>query len=123
MEWTANKYREEVSKPKKKNKFNAVKTTVGGKEFDSKKESQRYTTLMMLYKAGEISMPETQVRYPITINGIKVCSYVADFVYTAKGSRAVIVEDTKSEYTRKLPVYRLKKKLMQAVLGIAIKET
>lgn len=123
MEWTANKYREEVSKSKKKNKFNAVKTTVGGKEFDSKKESQRYTTLMTMYKAGEISIPETQVRYPITINGVRVCTYVADFVYTAKGSRTIIVEDTKSEYTRKLPVYRLKKKLMQAVFGIVIKET
>lgn len=123
MEWTANKYREEIAKPKKKNKYNAVKASVGEKEFDSKKEAKRYSTLMLMYKAGEISIPETQVRYPITINGIKVCSYVADFVYTAKGSRAVIVEDTKSEYTRKLPVYRLKKKLMQAVLGIAIKET
>lgn len=123
MEWTANKYMVEVVKPKKKNKYNAVKTTVGGKEFDSKKESQRYATLMTMYKAGEISMPETQVRYPITINGVNVCVYVADFVYTAKGSKAIIVEDTKSDYTRKMPVYRLKKKLMQAVFGIIIKET
>jgi len=33
-----------------------------------------------------------------------------------------VVEDVKSEVTRKLPTYRLKNKLMRAVHGIAIRE-
>jgi hypothetical protein len=49
-----------------------------------------------------------------------VCKYISDFVYLENGQK--IVEDVKSEYTRKLPVYRLKKKLVKAVHGIDIKE-
>ena len=47
--------------------------------------------------------------------------YYADFVYTDGDGKEVVV-DTKSEYTRKLSDYRLKKKMMLAFKGIAITE-
>lgn len=101
----------------KKGKFNNIQTFYDGKKFDSKKESERYKEL----KANGVSELECQVKFPIQINGVKICSYIADFTYlNERGEK--IVEDVKSEMTRKLPVYRLKKKLMKAVYGIEIKE-
>ncbi len=50
----------------------------------------------------------------------KICAYLADFTYNRNGKE--IVEDVKSEMTRKLPVYKLKKKLMKAILNIEIQE-
>ena len=47
--------------------------------------------------------------------------YYADFVYTDGDGKEVVV-DTKSEYTRRLSDYRLKKKMMLAFKGIAITE-
>jgi hypothetical protein len=60
------------------------------------------------------------VRFPIRVNGVVVCRYVADFVYIENGAQ--IVEDVKSAHTKTLAVYRLKKKLMAAVYGCEITE-
>ena len=106
-----------TKKPLKRGKFNNIITYYDGKKFDSKKECERYKEL----KSLGFSKIDCQVKYPITINGVKVCSYIADFVYLNQFGKTV-VEDVKSEMTRKLPVYRLKKKLMKAVYDIEIKE-
>lgn len=73
-----------------------------------------------LAAAGVISGLRRQVRIPIIVNGVRVCSYVADAVYVEGGRR--VVEDTKSPMTRRLPVYRLKRKLLAALHGIDIRE-
>lgn len=57
---------------------------------------------------------------PVTANGIKICVYIADYIYIENGRS--VVEDVKSAFTAKLPVYRLKKKLLSALLGIEIRE-
>ncbi len=101
-------------------KYRNTKTVIDGVTFDSKKESARYSDLKLMQKAGEISDLTLQPKFDIVINGVKVCSYVADFSYVENGVK--IVEDVKSEVTRKLPAYRLKNKLMRAVHGIAIRE-
>ena len=101
-------------------KYKNVKTILDGISFDSRKESARYVVLKLRQKAGEISDLTLQPKFDIVINGVKVCSYVADFSYTENGVK--VVEDVKSEVTRKLPTYRLKNKLMRAVHGIAIRE-
>ena len=106
---------------KRRNKYNATKTTVDGITFDSKKESQRYSELKLLEMAGKISRLKMQPRLPIKINGKKICEYRADFYYVEDGVN--VIEDVKSEHTRTLPVYRLKKKLVEAVYGITIRET
>lgn len=102
-------------------KYRSCKTAVDGIVFDSKKESERYSELKLLQSCGQISNLRTQVSYPIVVNGIKVCRYVADFVYEEGGKE--VVEDTKSRFTRTNAVYRLKRQLMLAVHGISILES
>lgn len=99
----------------------------GGIRFDSKKERDRYRELMARARVGEITTPSRQVRFAIVVAGLHICDYVADFAYHERdgltGARGLhVVEDAKSEITRKQPVYRLKRKLMQAVHGIEIRE-
>lgn len=101
-------------------KYNARKTTIDGNVFDSKSEARRWQELQLLQIAGEIRDLERQTSFDITINGVKVCRYKADFTYWENGT--YIVEDVKSEATRKLPAYRLKNKLMKAVHNIDITE-
>lgn len=101
-------------------KYRNTKTVIDGVTFDSKKESARYSDLKLMHRAGAITDLTLQPKFDIVINGQKVCSYIADFSYVENG--VTVVEDVKSEMTRKLPTYRLKKKLMKAVHGIAIRE-
>ena len=102
----------------KKTKFNNIVNYYDGKKFDSKKECERYKEL----KHEGVKDLKCQVSYKIVVNDVKICNYIADFVYIDHKGQTV-VEDVKSPMTRKLPVYRLKKKLMLAVHGIEIKET
>lgn len=111
----------------KKSKYGNIKTDAFGKKFDSKKEARRYGELLLLLKAGEISELETQKRFEMSLLSEeykfeKFFAYVADFVYKDKDG-TFVVEDVKSEITRKNPVYRLKKKALKIVYGITIKET
>lgn len=89
--------------------------------FDSRKEASRWAELVLLERAGLISELRRQVRIPVVVNGKRVCVYVADATYTEAGQ--LVVEDTKSTITRRHPVYRLKRKLLKAAMGIEIRET
>ena len=100
---------------------NAKIVTGDGQKFDSKREFRRWNELIMLERAGEICKLKRQVTFPIEMSGVKICRYIADFTYEEKGR--LIVEDVKSPFTARNPVYRLKKKLMFAVHGITIKES
>lgn len=109
--------------PQESSKHRNVKTEVDGIIFASKKESDRYGQLKILMRSGEITNVELQPKYEIIVNGTKICTYIGDFAYyRIKPTKGNVVEDVKSEHTRKLPVYRLKKKLMLAVHGIDIEE-
>jgi hypothetical protein len=103
-----------------KAKYGNRKTVVDGITFASAKEAKRYGELKLLERGEYLSDLRVQPRYDFVIGGLKVCTYVADFAYmTAMGER---VEDVKSEATRKLPVYRIKRKLMKAVHNIDVVE-
>lgn len=104
----------------KASKYRNVKTEVNGISFDSKKEAKRYGELRLLEKAGLIQHLRLQVKYPIVVNGLKVCTWIADFTYDSPTGE--VVEDVKSDITRKNPVYRLKCKLVKAIYGISIRE-
>ena len=93
------------------NKFGAVKTTIDGITFASKREGKYYADLKLMERAGEIHALELQPRFKCTVNGVKVCSYVADFAFREKDGR-YRVWDVKGVET---PVFKLKKKLMKAV--------
>ena len=105
---------------KKSSKFGAKKTIVDGITFDSKWESERYGQLRAMERGGIVTDLELQVKYDIVINDIKICKYIADFVYKEEspdGEIKEIVEDAKGFET---PEFKLKKKLMKAVHGIDI---
>lgn len=91
--------------------------------FASKKEARRSQELELLVKAGEISHLERQVKFELIPKqeGERAVSYVADFVY--RMGKARIVEDTKSESTRKNREYVIKRKLMLYHRNIRILET
>jgi hypothetical protein len=102
-------------------KYGNRKTVVGDITFDSAKEARRWGELQLLQRAGRICHLARQVPYPIVINGVTICKFIADFAYSENGDS--VCEDVKSDFTRKLPVYRLKAKLMKAVHGITVRET
>jgi Xaa-Pro aminopeptidase len=102
----------------KRSKYGNRKTVVDGITFDSIRESKRFGELSLMQEAGLISGLELQQSFDLIVNGMKICRYVADFVYTEKTRR--IVEDVKGVKT---PSYTLKKKLMLACHGITIRET
>ena len=100
------------------NKYRAVKTEVDGIVFDSKREAARYMELMLMQRAGEIKRLELQPKYDCIVNGRKICTYRADFRYSTNENS--IVEDVKG---MKTPVYKLKKKLVEALYpGVIIQE-
>ena len=101
-----------------KSKYKNEKVVQDGFKFDSKKEALRYLELKNNPLVRDLQL---QKKFDFVVNNQKVCSYIADFVYrTVVGE--MIVEDTKSEHTRKLPVYRIKNKLMKAIYNIEIQE-
>jgi hypothetical protein len=104
---------------KSPSKYRNRKCEVDGIAFDSRKEAARWVELLALESAGAIQALRRQVRIPLVVNGVRVAVYVADFVYVAGGRR--VIEDVKSAFTRKLPVYRLKKKIL-AAQGVEITE-
>jgi predicted polyphosphate/ATP-dependent NAD kinase len=114
--------------PAKRSKFNNVKVDQDGQLFDSRKEATRWRELEQLAAAGVIQDLKRQVRY-ILAPAVHLAGeakkkaalrYYADFTYIENGQ--LVVEDAKSEPTRKLASYRNKKHLMATVHGIHIKE-
>lgn len=114
-----------IGKKKAGNKYLNRKVTVGNITFDSKKEAERWQTLKCAESGGMIRNLQRQVWLKLEVNGVKVCSYVADFTYErhALGQKwTKVVEDVKSKFTKTLPLYRLKKKLVKACLDVEIVE-
>ena len=102
-----------------RSKYGNEKVVLDGITFDSKKESRRYAELKLLEKAGEISNLMMQVpfelqpkfRNEVTGKIEHAIKYYADFTYLTKDGETVI-EDVKSEATRKNDVYQIKRKMM-----------
>lgn len=106
---------------KKKPKYRNESIVIDESYFPSKKQAHRFGDLRLLEKCGHIKDLRKEVDFSIDINGFHICKYRADAVYVDDSK--LVVEDTKSDITRKLSVYRIKKKLMRAILNIQILET
>ena len=102
-------------------KYKNIKIELDGIVFDSKKEARYYDILKLKVKANYIDSFAMQVRYDILVNNHNIGFYKADFV-TYKNGDVLDVIDVKSEMTKKLPVYRIKKKLIKAIYGFDIVE-
>ena len=92
-----------------RSKYGAVKTVRDGITFDSRLEADRWTTLRSWERMGQISGLERQVKFPLSVNGIKIGDYIADFRYFFGGG--FVIEDAKGILT---PVCRWKLKHMAA---------
>lgn len=109
----------------KQNKYHNKKPVVNGEKFDSGREANRYSELLLLQRAHVISDLRRQVEYVLIPsqkdeNGKTIenaCRYYADFVYVKDGK--TVVEDAKGFKTQE---YVIKRKLMLHVYGIRIKE-
>lgn len=98
-------------------KYRAQPVIVDGHRFASKREAARYGELKLLMRGGAIRGLKLQEPFEIAINGVKCFTYKADFSYTENGKK--IVEDVKGFKT---PIYRLKKKCVEAAYKIQIQE-
>ena len=104
----------------KRSKYNNKKTKVNGITFDSKKEADRYVFLTHRATIGEVLDIHLQVPFVFALEGKKMFTYKADFVYFDKVANELIVEDVKVFRT---PLYKLKKKLIEQQHKIKITET
>jgi Protein of unknown function (DUF1064) len=115
-----------------RSKYRAIRTEVNGFTFDSRAEARRYQELLALGALGEIRNLELQPKFPIVIRqgffDIPIATYVADFRYEERKPRDPAdwcdvwcdrIEDVKGMPT---PVYRLKKKLVEALHAVKIRE-
>ncbi len=118
-EMSAEQYRETAGKAKA-HKYHAKPIVIDGIRFASTAEGTRYANLKHMERAGMIEGLVLQPRFPLEVNGHRIGTYVADFLYYDNERQARVIEDVKGVRT---PVYRLKKKLMLALHGIEITET
>lgn len=101
-----------------KNKYGNKKCEINGIKFDSKKELHRYLQLKGMQESGLISELKLQHHFTLveafkTVSGelVRRMEYIADFTYK-DADGVFVIEDVKSEATRKDKAYCLKKKLM-----------
>jgi len=113
----------------KRSKYGAIKTTVDGITFDSKKEADFYGRLKVLQKGGLIKTIELQPQFkwkmicfhpddltaPIYNKNYK---YIADFRVTWSDGKVQII-DVKGFLTQ---TYKQKKKIVEKIYGITITE-
>ncbi len=111
---SAAQYQAAIAKP---NKYKAQRTLLDGICFDSKAEAAYYASLKLRQKAGEVEDVEMQRSYALTINGVLVCTYRADFVFWDVAMKRRRVIDVKGMVT---PVFRIKQKLMKACHGLEV---
>lgn len=107
-------------------KYGNVPTEVCGIKFDSRKEAGRFQELSLELRAGKITnlrlQPEFTLQEGYTTPAgerIRAIRYRADFSYWRDGT--LVIEDVKSDATRRDKTYRLKIRLM-AERGFTVTE-
>lgn len=113
---------DEAAGTRRANKYGNVKTVVDGYTFDSKAEADRYSELKQLMLGGLVANLELQPKFDLTVQGVKIGTYSADFRYQDLEKGVQVVEDVKSESTAKNPLFRWKKKHVKAQYGIEVQE-
>lgn len=103
----------------KKSKYRARPTTIDGIRFASRKEALHYCILKKLEIDGAIKDLQMQIPFKCVVAGKLVCTYICDFVYWDVEGKRKVYCDVKGYKT---PVYRIKKKLVEAIHKILIEE-
>ena len=96
-------------------KYHAKRTVYDGVRYDSKREAQHAAKLDLLRKAKPFGSRVVdllrQARYPLRVNDVLVCTYVADF-WVKFGDGRVELHEVKGYETRE---WKLKRKLFEAL--------
>ncbi len=112
--WSIEQYQEYQKNKGKKSKYGAIKTSVDGQTFDSKKEAEYYCNLKLRLLSGDIKGFCLQPIF-ILAPGLK---YKADFIiFNNDGTSEVI--DVKGFKTKE---YITKKKVFEDKYNLKIKE-
>jgi len=114
---SASEYRQSTKAPKR-SKYGNRKVVVDGITFDSQAEANYYAALKIREMAGEVGGVEHQ--RPFNILGPKgelITTYRADFAFWDFTEDKFRVIDVKGVET---PMFRLKRKLVKAFLGIDV---
>ena len=121
----------EASRPPAPNKYRARRLELDGITFDSHREATRYQELKYLLAADVIRELEVHPAFPLIVLALTpqgppwtfhtIGLYHADFRYTDLRSGEVVIEDVKAPPTR-TTAYRLRKRIVEAVHGITIRE-
>lgn len=108
------------------NKFGAKKTIIGDLKFDSKKEADYYVRLVMQKKAKDenerVIEIELQPRYDIIVNDVNIGFYKADFKVKYATGKVQVVDVKGLKQGSAYQLFRLKKKLVEALYNIRIIE-
>jgi hypothetical protein len=99
-------------------KYRNIITEVDGIKFRSRAEANYYGKLKLYVKAGEVESFKMQVPYELTVNGILICKYLADFVVKYTDGTVKVI-DVKGVCTE---LFKIKAKLMLATQDINILE-
>ena len=97
-----------------RHKFNAIRTEHDGIKFDSKKEAAYYAELKLRQRAGDVVFFLRQTPFYFPGSGKYVCDFT---VFLADGTVEFV--DVKGHRT---PEYKAKKKQVEALYPIKIKE-
>ncbi len=100
--------------PRRRNKFNARRTTLGEDVFDSKAEAARWVQLLRQQEMGDIHDLERQPAYDFACGA----TYRGDFRYR-NSEGALVVEDVKGMETE---LFKLKARLMLHEHGITLRK-
>ena len=103
-----------------KTKFNAKVTWVDNVRFASGFEASRYVILKTQLQAGLIRDLELHPKFQLSVLGVLICKYTADFKYFDVTSGETIIEDAKGFPTRD---YKIRKKLFEVLFNKKILET
>ena len=113
-------WRAALAEGKRRNKYSAQSSWIDGHRFASKAEAKYYMTLKLRERLGEVT--NVQRQEPFVVLGPKgqvVCTYRSDFTFWDNVEKRKRVIDVKGFRT---PLYKLKKKLVEAFHNVTIEE-
>jgi len=103
----------------KQSKYHAIRTqNADGTWSDSLREARFDAQIMLLQHDPKTARVVRKEKFPIVVNGEKICTFVSDW-FVEKKTGEKIVYDAKGVKT---PIYKLKKKLVKALYGLDIVE-
>lgn len=107
-----------LARASKPAKYRNRKVTIDGLSFDSQGEANYwFGTLKIMERTGEIFDLQRQVRIPLSVNGIVVCSMVVDYRWLDAGGAPHYADFKGAPATAD---WRLKAKLFKALTGAEI---